>query len=376
MKKPKLLCILHRSPPAHGAAKVGDFIASSIKLKEVYDCRFVTIRSSDTIGDIGKVSFKKIYLLTELYAKVLWALVTFRPDKIYYTASVQGVAFYRDLLISTLWKAYRTFKDGEVFYHYHTKGVDEFVSASRRNLILTRFFVKDVNLILLSPWLEKDFEKVKTYKKVLYLPNGVEDPMANENFEAYIDKKYSNIKTINVLYLAHMMKEKGYWEVLELANKTKDFDIHYDFAGSWQSIEDEKGFFNFLETRNLKKRVTYHGYVSGKKKHNLFKKAHLLMYPSKNDAFPLTLIESLSYGIPAIATDEGSIPFILNEKCGIVLNKNNMDLYEALQKGKEKFLNKKTAQYCRKRYSKYFTLEQFEKNLVKIFDDDMKEKIY
>ena len=32
--KPKLLCILHRSPPAHGAAKVGDFIASSKKLNE------------------------------------------------------------------------------------------------------------------------------------------------------------------------------------------------------------------------------------------------------------------------------------------------------------------------------------------------------
>lgn len=29
MKKTKLLCILHYSPTAHGASKVGDFIKSS-----------------------------------------------------------------------------------------------------------------------------------------------------------------------------------------------------------------------------------------------------------------------------------------------------------------------------------------------------------
>ena len=109
-KKTKLLCILHRSPPAHGAAKVGDIIASSKKLNENYDCRFISIKSSDTIGDIGKVNFKKFYLVAELYMKVLWALVVFRPHKIYFTASIRSVALYRDLLVSTLWKVYRLLK--------------------------------------------------------------------------------------------------------------------------------------------------------------------------------------------------------------------------------------------------------------------------
>ena len=181
--KPKLLCILHRSPPAHGAAKVGDFIASSQKLDEAFECRFITIKSSDTIGDIGKVNFKKFWLVIELYFKVLWALLTFRPDKIYFTASIRSVALYRDLLVSTLWKVYGLLIPIQVYYHYHTKGVDEYVSASERNLKLTRFFVKDVNLLLLSPLLEKDFDKVKTYRSVKFLPNGVEDSMKNRDFD-------------------------------------------------------------------------------------------------------------------------------------------------------------------------------------------------
>ena len=362
--KPKLLCILHRSPPAHGAAKVGDFIASSKKLNKQFDCRFITIKSSDTIGDIGKVNFKKFYLVAELYVKVLWALLMFRPQKIYFTASIRSVALYRDLLVSTLWKAYKLFKPLEVYYHYHTKGVDEFVSASKRNLKLTQFFVKDVNLVLLSPLLENDFDKVQTYKKVYFLSNGIEDPFNEENFDRFVEEKFNTVECLEVLYLAHMMKDKGYDEVLKLADQTKGQNIHYHFAGSWQNDEDESGFFDFINEHELQKYITYHGFVSGEQKQALFKQAHLLAYPSKNDAFPLTLLESLSYGVPVIATSEGSISYILDEQSGIVLNDVNK-LSEVLEQAKEELLNKETAMYCRQRYLNNFSLEQFEDNLVK-----------
>ena len=139
MKIKKLLCILHVPPPAHGASKVGEFIRNSRAINEAFECKFIPIRSSDTIADIGKVNWKKIYFVVELYLRVLWALLVFRPEKIYFTASIRSVAFYRDLLISTLWKLYGKLTSAEVFYHYHTKGVDAFVSASPRNLLLTRF---------------------------------------------------------------------------------------------------------------------------------------------------------------------------------------------------------------------------------------------
>jgi len=366
--KPKLLCILHRSPPAHGAAKVGDFIASSEKLKEMFECRFITIKSSNTIGDIGKVNFKKIYLVLEIYFKILWTLLVFRPQKLYFTASIRSVALYRDLLISTLWKMYGFFKPLEVFYHYHTKGVDEYVSSSGRNLKLTRFFVKDVTLLLLSPLLEKDFEKVQTYKSICFLPNGVEDSLENVAFDDYLSKKYAKVETLEILYLAHMMKEKGYWDVLELAKTTKGQNIRYHFAGSWKEEENKAEFFSFIKRHGLEEEVVYHGFVSGEQKANLFKKAYVLLYPSKNDAFPLTLLESLSYGVPVVATNEGSIPYILDDKSGIVLEDAN-DLFVALEKVKQNLVNSETVQYCRQRYLENFSLDQFEENLVKTLKD-------
>jgi glycosyltransferase involved in cell wall biosynthesis len=361
--KPKLLCILHNSPPVHGAAKVGDFIFSSEKLKEVFECRFITIKSSDTIGDIGKISLKKFYLVAELYFKVLWALLTFQPQKIYFTASIRGVAFYRDLLVSTLWKFYKLFKSVEVYYHYHTMGIDEFVSISKCNLKLTRFFIKDVNLLLLSPLLEKDTLKVKSYKKIHFLPNGVEDPMVKENFEMYMAEKYSKIGTIEVLYLAHMMKEKGYLEVLELAKNTKGQNICYHFAGNWKDVESKSEFFEFIKEYRLEEIVIYHGFVSGNQKIDLFKKAHVFLYPTKFEAFGIAIIEALSFGVPVIATDEGSIPYILDKESGIVLHDINK-LSESLEQAKQNLLNKGVAMHCRQRYLDNFSIGQFENNLV------------
>lgn len=367
--KTKLLCILHRSPPAHGAAKVGDFIASNKNLKENFECRFITIKSSATIGDIGKFSFTKFYLAAELYVKILLSLLIFKPQKIYFTASIKSFAFYRDLFIATLLKTYHLFKPVDVYYHYHTKGVNDFVTASERNLQLTRFFVRDVNLVLLSPVLEKDFEKVKTFKEVYYLPNGVENSFDHVEFEEFTDAKYKQVVPLQILYLSNMIKSKGYFSVLKLANNTKDKAVHYHFAGGWQRPDDEKEFFDYINQNELAAKVTFHGFVEGVNKRNLFKKAHFFIFPTRyeNEAFPLSILEALSYGLPIIATDEGSIPYILDEKSGIIID-DVQKLRDALNEAEASLFNKESAIYCRNRYLENFSLEQFESNFVEILN--------
>jgi glycosyltransferase involved in cell wall biosynthesis len=211
--------------------------------------------------------------------------------------------------------------------------------------------------------LKSDFRKVQSHNQIHFLPNGVEDAMKNIDFKSHISSKYEQVDTIEALYLAHMMKEKGYWEVLELAKKTKGENIFYHFAGNWKDRESEVEFFEYVKENELEDMVIYHGFVSGEGKYSLLKDAHILLYPSKDDAFPLTLLESLSYGIPVIATDEGSIPCILDGKSGIVI-KDVSKMPEALEDARQKLINKETAMHCRQRYLESFTLEQFENNLI------------
>lgn len=362
----KLLCILHRSPPVHGAAQVGDFIADSQKLKSNFDCKFITIKSSKTIEDIGSINIKKIYYILELYFNIFITLLMFRPDKIYFTASVKSVAFYRDLLLSSLWKLYQFFTTVDVYYHYHTKGINDFVSASDRNLKLTNIFLNNVNLILLSPMLKADFKQVTTINTYLYLPNGVEDKLTEKGFNPDTNDKFNNNK-LNILYLSNMIKSKGYFKVLELANKIKSNLIHYHFAGGWQNNADKDEFLGFIKDNNLESRITFHGFVGGREKEELFTQANLFIFPTRyeNEAFPLSILEALSYGVPVIATDEASIPYILDNKSGIIIDDTD-NLLDALEKAELKLLDRETAMYCRYRYLKEFSLDIFEDKLVEV----------
>ena len=365
--KPKLLSVLHYSPPMHGASKVGDFIKKSEKLNSEFECYYIKIKSSSSIDEIGKINLKKFYFVAELFFRVLWALIVFRPNLIYFTASARGVAFYRDVLLSILWKLYAKVKDVEIFYHYHTKGIDRFVSSSPKALKLTRFFLKDINLIILSPMLEGDFVKVKTYKNIYYLPNGVETELSDDEVDTIIEKRYSSTEPLNILYLSNMIKSKGYFHVLKLASQTKDMKIHYNFAGGWKSRDDEKEFFDFIKEHQLDERVTFHGFVSGKEKRELFSKAHLFIFPTRyeNEAFPLSILEAFSYALPVLVTNEASIPSIVDEQSGVVLDDENK-LLEGLEVAKERLINQEIAYHCRERYLKKYSLSQFESNLVNI----------
>lgn len=368
LKKSKALFVLHLSPPAHGAAKVGDFIAESLDIKDAFETKFIKIRSSATINDIGRVSLKKCLLFIGLYFQVMWSLIVFRPDKIYFTASISGIAFYRDLLISTLWKSYSNFFTVKVYYHYHTKGVNLFVSSSRTKLLLTKFFVRDTNLILLSHLLEKDFDKVRTENTVLFLPNGVKDFTSKESFKKNLSSKYSYQHTVKMLYISHMTKSKGYDQVLNLALDTKGMNIHYHFAGDWGGDEDQLFFKDFIQRYRLEDRVTYHGFVSAQEKKDLFGACHLLIYPTKNDAFPLTILESLSFGIPILAKAEGSIPDMIDEKSGIIVDAADQ-LTGALTQALLTLINQETAIYCRERFLENFNLKRFENNLIRILNE-------
>ena len=80
-------------------------------------------------------------------------------------------------------------------------------------------------------------------------------------------------------------------------------------------------FGRITKANNLFANVFFHGFVSGKKKMELFKNANIFAFPTryKNETFPLSILESLSYGVPIIATNEGSIPDILDNQSGIIL---------------------------------------------------------
>jgi len=369
-KKAKLLCVLHRSPPMHGAAQVGDFIAASAKINSNFECRFITIRSSDSVADIGGFSFRKCYLMLVVFMKILSALFFFRPDRIYFTASIRGAAFVRDLTFSLLWKAYKFFRPTHVFYHYHTKGVNDFVVRSKINLYSTRFFIKNVNLVLLGPELADDFRLVADLSSIYFLPNGVLRNSTEVEVLDSLQAKFSLSSKVNVLYLSNMIKSKGYFDVLKLALNDSSDDFIFHFAGGWQNEKDRDDFHQYIVENKLDSKVMFHGFVGGEEKKTLLLKAHLFVFPTKYafEAFPLSILEALSYGVPIVSTNEGAIPNIVNLDTGIIVD-DFIGLPVAFESAIESLVNIETAYRCIEHYNSNFTLEKFENNFVSVLSN-------
>lgn len=362
--KRKILFILHLPPPIHGASKVGQLIHESSLIRDSFDVIFVKIKSSTKISDMGSHSFKKYFDFCTLFLSVFYNLIFFRPEIIYFTASVRGIAFFRDLILCILWKIYARIYSAEVYFHYHTRGVSEFVSKSFFHRLLTGFMLKNVNLILLDKALTSDFECLHTYKSIQYVPNGVPDPYKDDNFSNYIYDK--NLDHINVLFFSNMIREKGFIQVLELAAKCSQSKIKFHFAGNWSNDLDERNFLNFVHEHHLSDTVLFHGFLSGERKHRLFQRCHILVLPTvyANEAFPLVILEALSHGIPCLTFNTGAINSMVDENCGLVIEPVD-DIQPSFEEFLSRFINIETALRCRQRYTDRFSVTIFEQNLVK-----------
>ncbi len=62
-----------------------------------------------------------------------------------------------------------------------------------------------------------------------------------------------------------------------------------------------------MAERGLDRVVTFHGWVSGDRKHGLFAAADLLALPSHHEGLPNALIEAMAAGLPALVTPVGCV---------------------------------------------------------------------
>lgn len=367
--KLRLLCILHTSPPIHGASTIGDTILYSPKVNQKLICKFLQMNGASELKDIGSVSISKLIRSIMLFWHICFYLCTFRPQLIYYTASTSGPAIYRDLLFSKLWKVYARCFKCEIYFHYHARGLSIFQSKSSLNRFLVAYLLRDVNVILLSQRLQADFEDIPTIRGFHYLNNGVDDTLHGVDFSKFLNKKYSCNGEINILFLSNMIKEKGFYDILELANKCQNYNRKFHFAGRWETEADKLEFNNFVIENNLLDKVIYHGFVSGVSKKRLLKITDLMVFPTKysKEAFPLVLLEALSYGIPIVSTRIGGIPDIVSKDTGLLVD-NDLTLEEAINQACKEYMRIEVSIACRERFIQNYRAADFEDNFIKILN--------
>ncbi|MGY0600089.1 glycosyltransferase family 4 protein [Vibrio sp. JZG10] len=366
MKKSKALFILHTSPPIHGASVVGDIIVSSDAINSKFEPKFIKLESSETIEDIGKVNFRKLMVFMKLLFKVTLCVFSFKPSVIYFTASPNGVAFYRDLVLMLFLKVYQTMNSCKIYLHYHTRGISSNNSFFFRRC--SRFFLSNTIPIVLAEELKEEFKGLIDLNSLKVLNNGVADQYCFSG-----DSFPKNGNKVQLLYLSNLMKDKGYREILGSIDILKDkYEIGITFAGSWGSQEDEKYFKDFVESKSLENYVTYAGIVKGESKKALLNNSDFVLLPTRysKEAFPLVLLESLSCGIPVLSSNVGGIPSIVDPDVGLILATVDIpNIVKGIERLIQDYSTREARELARCTYMNKYSLKAFESNLIGILYD-------
>ena len=160
-------------------------------------------------------------------------------------------------------------------------------SGSNWRKSFLEFGVKDERIITIHYWLPR-LLKVATKPKVAM-----------------------NRESISFIFVGWMIKEKGVHEILaSLEILLKKYKFNFTFIGGGTLLEEVQ---QRISTLRWGSSVMAYGWMSPDQVDNELSSADVFVLPSYAEGFPLSLIEAMAKGLPAICTDVGGISDSLHD---------------------------------------------------------------
>lgn len=354
---PRLLCVMQLPPPVHGAAVVNQRVARSACLSSQFTIDVLPVRAASSIEDIRRISARKLVLAAATGIDLTRALLLRRPDAVYFTLCPRGAAFYRDCLYVGIMKVFGVRR----IYHLHGKGVASQLTSSWRRAVY-RWAFRGAWVIHLSPSIADDTVEVVANDHVLYVPNGVPDTGTHG------PARELRSGPPRVLFLSNMIREKGPLVLLDALGRLKARGVAFEatFIGARFSDGCVDEFERRVVDLGLASQVRYLGPVYGSAKNASLGDHDVFVLPTRDDAFPLVLLEAMEQGLPVVSTLEGGIPDIVKDgETGFLVAPTDVDsLTDRLETLlADAPLRLRMGELGRDRYLHLFTLAQFEQNL-------------
>ncbi|EDP69549.1 putative glycosyltransferase [Flavobacteriales bacterium ALC-1] len=358
-KKSKILFLVQLPPPVHGVSVVNKSLLESDLVSSQFKIESLPLVFVKNIKDIGRPSLLKIWYLLLTIFSLIKILISKKVDLVYFTISPTGFAFYRDIIFVFILKTFRK----RLVYHLHGKGIRENAEKSKANNFLYKWMFKNTSVITLSKVLSLDIETVYRPKPYI-LNNGIKRVDIEEQI---------NSELTTFVFLSNLNKSKGIKIFLDAINTTHKNGFRFKakiIGNSSQdfSIEDLK---KYVTANDLNSVVEILGPQYGNDKFAQLAMSDVLVFPTLNDCFPLSIIEAMQMKLSVISTPIGAIPEIIeNGINGQILSENNKT---TVSKAMINYINNPflAKEYGLNNYNKFiqkYTQEKFEENFIKIIN--------
>jgi glycosyltransferase involved in cell wall biosynthesis len=167
---------------------------------------------------------------------------------------------------------------------------------------------------------------VKTYcceRRIEILPPGITEYSPMPELQPHKDFVISS--------LSRLYPIKGIDLIIEALAHLKHLPIRYEIVGDGVSMSHLRALAGKLGVLD---RITFHGFVAEpRRKYDILTKCDVFVMTPIHEAFCLTLLETMSAGLPVIATDTGGhTDYFVHNKNGILLQRRSKhDLVRAVE---------------------------------------------
>jgi glycosyltransferase involved in cell wall biosynthesis len=273
-------------------------------MMDKYDVR---LYSSGAYGESDSFS----NLLTTIHSifQILGIVLEDEPN-IVHIHSAHGISFYRNSLfifvISLIW-------DSSIILHIHGSRFDEFINnpSTIKRWYLTKSFNRTSTVIVLSEYWKKILEQERPSLDIRIVANSI-------NISRYTcDEKP---KDIRIAYISELSSRKG---IKLFCDVVKDIDSYQiDIAGKGEYSD----YVASIASEN--DNINYHGFVSEDKKIELLCSSSIFVLPSQAEGMPIVILEAMATSNAIISTSVGSIPELISEENGILIEPKNRSQLE------------------------------------------------
>lgn len=353
-------------PPTYGAAIVGQEIHDSKLINESFDAVYLNIVLTRDLNNRESALYR-LLRYTGLFFRLLGILLTHRFDLCYLAITCHGVGFLKDSLFVLTCKLFCK----RIVIHQHNKGMS---TDARKPVYRTLFplVYRHTKVILLSGYLFDDISAHVSRNQILICHNG--SPGLEVSKETQISKPQPH----RIVFLSNLFFDKGVMTFLDCCRILKDrgLPFHADMIGAETAECDRSCLQREIEQRGLSNEIIYHGRKTGVERDRILQSGTYFLFPSRNEAFPLVLLEAMQFHMICLATPVGGIPDIVRDgETGFLCDMDDAAGFaeRIVQMEADETGRKTIMENAFGHYRKNFTLEQFERNMLQCLNQALEE---
>lgn len=281
--------------------------------------------------------------LSNIYSIIQIVLLANKYKVIYFTPSRSRLGCFKDIILIS------KFQSKKIIAHLHGYDLNDFLIG------LTNFERKIIK------------KKYETISKWIVLENKMINQLKIFKNSNIVVPNFVNISSNEasvgdgILYFSSISKDKGFLDFVWLIENNPN--LNYFIAGD---ISDSKCERELNRILSINRNVKYLRYISDKEKINIFNKIKFHYFPSryKTEASPLSLIETMNFGIIPIVYNFNCLPDVVPNQQFVFENKEEVQNFVTININKDlNYLQKQVTKYSTSKYDKSSSIEKIH-NLI------------